>query len=76
MSSFEINWAEIQNSASLPGSNIALTFPYNQFQVAEINRIFAALPVITVAGTIDFKNNPGYAACNKPLATAKGWTVS
>lgn len=76
MSSFEINWAEIQNSASLPGSNIALTFPYNQFQVAEINRIFAALPVITVAGTIDFRNNPGYAACNKLLATAKGWTVS
>lgn len=52
-------------------------FRYAEFPVEEINRIFTALPDITggAARTIDFRNNPGYAACDKSIAEDKGWTV-
>jgi hypothetical protein len=74
LSSFEIDWSaiEIDNDYS---QTINFSFRYCNFGLTEINRIFTALPTLTGSGTIDFRNNPGYAACNKTIATAKGWTV-
>jgi hypothetical protein len=74
LSSLECDWAVIQSS-NFYGGAIAFSIRYASFDVTEINRIFTALPSITVTGTIDFRNNPGYAACNKAIAQAKGWTV-
>lgn len=41
-----------------------------------INALFTRLPTVSVARVIDVSSNPGYATCNKTIATAKGWTVT
>jgi hypothetical protein len=75
LASFECDWSQIQASNSLNGT-IIFMFAYCNFDVNEINRIFTALPTVTRICQIDFRNNPGYASCDKTIATAKGWTVS
>lgn len=63
----EIDWI---NSTG----NINLS--YQNLSTSEINRIFTALPSGVTARTINVTNNPGYATCDKTIATAKGWTVT
>lgn len=65
----EIDW--INSPFQSAGINIS----YCSFPAAELNRIFTALPVTGTAKTITCSNNPGYATCDKTIATAKGWTV-
>ena len=74
LSSFECDWDAMQRD-NLFGGTLGLSFRYCSFETAEIDRIFTRLPTITVSGTIEFRNNPGYAGCDKTIATAKGWTV-
>jgi hypothetical protein len=74
LSSFECDWANVE-AANSYGQTISFGFRYMSFEQPEIDRIFNALPTLTGAGTIDFRNNPGYATCDKTIATAKGWTV-
>jgi hypothetical protein len=64
---------DIENSFS-SGTKI-LYATYLSLSVDEINRIFTELPVVA-SGTIDVRNNPGYAGCAKSIATSKGWTVN
>lgn len=52
-----------------------INFRYTNLPVAEIDRIFTALPTEVGTRTIDVRNTPGYATCDKSIATAKGWTV-
>ncbi|MDP2106173.1 MAG: hypothetical protein Q8J76_09290, partial [Desulfobulbaceae bacterium] len=63
---FDVDWSTVTGNISLMR---------NSLPVEEINRIFTALPVVT-GKTINVLANPGYATCNKTIATAKGWTVS
>lgn len=69
LESIEIDW---ENSTG------NINFRYTSLPVEEINRIFTALPDITggTARTIDVRNTPGYATCDKSIAENKGWTVS
>jgi len=66
----EIDWAN-----SVWGTNAPQIKLWGKMDANEINRIFTALPVVT-GKTIDVRINPGYATCNKAIATAKGWTVT
>lgn len=75
LSSFQCDWGAIEVD-NVYSHSISFGFRYCSFDVTEINRIFTALPTLTGLGTIDFRNNPGYAACNKAIAIGKGWTVS
>ena len=61
----EIAWSYITLNIYLSYQNLSTT---------EIDRIFTALPVLA-GKTIDVRGNPGYAGCNKTIATAKGWVV-
>ena len=53
-----------------------INFRYTSLPVEEINRIFTALPSTITARSIDVRNTPGYATCDKTIAQNKGWTVS
>jgi hypothetical protein len=68
----EINWA----GSSFPNSAGAITLGYNNLSAAELNRIYTALPAGGGTTTITASNNPGYAASDKTIATAKGWIVN
>lgn len=58
------------NSNFITAGNVILKGALSK---TEIDRIFSELPVM--AKTIDVRTNPGYATCDKTIATAKGWTV-
>ena len=57
--------------------NTALTYlncRNNQLQADALNTLFHSLPVFSL-GIILIAGNPGTDACDKSIATAKGWTV-
>lgn len=68
--SVEIDWANSSYDAAT-GYHITIR---GLLDATEINRILTALPTVT-GKTADFRFNPGYATCDKTIATAKGWTV-
>lgn len=66
LESIEVDWG---NSTFTSGINLS----YCNLDSMELDRIFNVLPA--VAATINVTQNPGYATCDKTIATAKGWTV-
>lgn len=66
----EIDWG----NSDFSGTSPQISFRYQSLQASEIDRIFNALPTLS-GKTINVQNNPGSAACNPSIASAKGWTV-
>jgi len=69
---FEIDWA----NSFIGTTGTVINLSYNNFGTTEINRIFSSLPAAVGSQTITISSNPGYATCDKTIATAKGWTVN
>lgn len=67
----DVNWAA---SPFASAANCIVLF--GSLSSGEIDRIFTALPTVAGIQSIDVRFNPGYATCDKTIATAKGWTVS
>lgn len=67
----EVDWANSSFEFGAAGTTVIVL--KGNLSTSELNRIFTALPPQTK--TIDVGSNPGYAACNKAIAEAKGWTV-
>jgi hypothetical protein len=59
----------------LSGLRVGFILNYTSMQAAELNALFTSLGTANGAQTIDVRNNPGSAACNPGIATAKGFTV-
>ena len=58
--------------------NTALTYldcGVNNLQVDALNTLFHSLPVVS-SGVIRIGSNPGTEACDRSIATTKGWRVS
>lgn len=70
--SVEINWA---NSSYSGTQSNTLELTYGKLTVAELNRIFTALPTVTGTKKIRIVGNTGTAGCTPSIATAKGWIV-
>lgn len=66
-----IDWA---NSAWDPSYTPCIRL-YCQLGAAELNRIYGLLPVVSGNFRIAVSYNPGFAASDPSIATAKGWTV-
>lgn len=70
LTTLEIDWANSDYSYSVAPQ---ITIHAN-LGADELNRIFTALPAMSKG--ILVSSNPGFATCDKTIATAKGWTVS
>lgn len=72
--SVEIDWANssFDYTSSITNPSIRINA---ELDSAELNRIMTALPTVTLLRHIDIRYCPGYATCDKSIATAKGWTV-
>jgi hypothetical protein len=76
LESLELKWNSMFNAER---TSAQIQLQYCNFETTELNRIFSALPDLTgtsYTGSMLISQNPGYAAANKAIATAKGWTVS
>jgi len=60
-------------SSAFGGASPQFKMIYNDMSAAQINTIFTALP--TASKAIDITGCTGAAACDKSIATGKGWTV-
>ena len=67
-----IDWANSNFSTLTSSINISGV----QLDVIEIDRIFTELPAVSNNRNINVRLNPGAAACDATIATAKGWTVT
>jgi hypothetical protein len=78
LESLELDWSAFYTTTEGSGS-IQIIIKYNNFSTAELNRIYTAVPDLTPLGKtgwINASGNPGYAASNRAIANAKGWTVT
>ena len=71
LTSVEIDWA----NSTYGGTSPQILLQYCNLSETELNRIYTALPIVT-GKTLKASTCSGYAASNKTIATAKGWTVN
>ena len=70
LQTLEIDWTNSSYSGTSPQINAM----YLNWTAAQLDDLFTKLPNVT-GKAIAVSGAPGYATCNKTIATAKGWTV-
>ena len=60
---------------SLPGTKNITYLTTGALSATELNNLYTNLPTITDDYYIQVTNQPGKAASDTSIATAKGWTV-
>lgn len=71
LATVEVDWANSFTDATHTAGTTIL-YLYGNLSTAETERIFTALPILTVSGKIT-GSGTGYNAADKTIATAKGW---
>jgi len=66
-------WHPASTFSSATAPQIQL--PWCNISAVNLNDIFSRLPTVT-GKTISINGNPGAAACDRTIATARGWTVT
>jgi hypothetical protein len=62
--------------ATLYGTNASISYQNCNLSPTELNRIFTNLSSTGAGKTVTITGNWGAAACNRSIATGKGWTVT
>ena len=71
---FNSNYNLKKMDVSLGPSN--QTISYASLSATELNKLYTNLPTTSTTYTLTVSTNPGYAASDTSIATAKGWVVN